>query len=165
MSWQGCLISWPGMAKQYCILMTQCGKMTDILWPGTARWNRLVSWPGMMKVGKKCGMGSGNSSVVERWTPVQRNTGLSPSRINFFSRVSFLCWLLLWYPFRPCVTTVAHKRSQSLCQKCTWQVTAKHIHTLNMWLCMKWHCKLVEGCMVYTERALRWQQFCLPPAM
>ena len=39
----------------------------------------------------------------------------------------------------PRVTAVAHKRSQSFCQKCRWQVTAKHAHTLHMWLCMKWH--------------------------
>ena len=29
------------------------------------------------------------------------------------------------------------KRSRSFCQKCRWQVTAKHAHTLRMWLCMK----------------------------
>ena len=57
----------------------------------------------------------------------------------FFSRVDFLCWLLFWYPFHPHVTTVAHKRSRSFCQKCRWQVTAKHAYTLRMWLCMKSH--------------------------
>ena len=47
----------------------------------------------------------------------------------FFSRVDFLCWLLFRYPFHPRVTTVAHKKSRSFCQKCRWQVTAKtHIH-------------------------------------
>ena len=44
---------------------------------------------------------------------------------------------LLWYPFHPHVTAVARKRSQSSCQKCRWQVTAKHTYTLRMWLCMK----------------------------
>ena len=39
----------------------------------------------------------------------------------------------------PRVTAVAHKRSRSFCQKCKWQVTAKHTYTLRMWLCMKWH--------------------------
>ena len=43
------------------------------------------------------------------------------------------------YPFHPRVTAVAHKRSRSFCQKCRWQVTAKHAYTLRMWLCMKWH--------------------------
>ena len=37
------------------------------------------------------------------------------------------------------VTAVARKRSRSFCQKCRWQVTAKHASTLRMWLCMKWH--------------------------
>ena len=57
----------------------------------------------------------------------------------FFSRVDFLCWLLFRYPFHPRVTAVARKRSWSLCQKCRWQVTAKHAYTLRLWLCMKWH--------------------------
>ena len=43
-----------------------------------------------------------------------------------------LCWLLFWYPFHPCVTAGAHKSSRSFCQKCRWQVTAKHIYTLVM---------------------------------
>jgi len=47
--------------------------------------------------------------------------------------------LLFRYPFHPHVTTVAHKRSRSFCQKCRWQVTAKHTYTLRMWLCLKWH--------------------------
>ena len=45
--------------------------------------------------------------------------GSSPSRNGgriFFSRVNFLCWLLFWYPFYPCVTAVACKRSQSFCR-------------------------------------------------
>ena len=37
------------------------------------------------------------------------------------------------------VTTIARKRSWSFCQKCRWQVTAKHAYTLCMWLCMKCH--------------------------
>ena len=35
------------------------------------------------------------------------------------------------------VTAVARKRSRSFCQKCRWQVTAKHAYTLHMWLCLK----------------------------
>ena len=68
--------------------------------------------------------------------------GLNPCRSGrriFFSRVNFLCWLLFRYLFHPCVTAVAHKRSWSFCQKCRWQVTAKHAYTLHMWLCMMWH--------------------------
>ena len=56
-----------------------------------------------------------------------------------FSRVNFLDWLLFPYPFHPRVNAVARKRSRSFCQKCRWQVTAKHTYTLLMWLCMKRH--------------------------
>ena len=112
----------------------------------------------------------GNSSVIlERrthdWKVMGSNPGRSGRRI-FFSRVDFLCWLLFWYLFHPCVTAVAHKRSWSFCQKCRWQVTAKHKYTLPMWLWIKCHCELVHSCgMVYTELALRRQQFHVAPAM
>ena len=72
--------------------------------------------------------------------------------------------LLLWYPFHPSVTAVARKTSRSVCQKYRWQVTAKHICTLPMWLWMKWHRKLAHGWMVYTELALKRQQFHVAPA-
>ena len=72
------------------------------------------------------------------WKVAGSNPHWSGGRI-FFSRVDFLCWLLFWYPFHPCVTTVACKRSRSFCQKCRWQVTAKHAYILRMWLCLKWH--------------------------
>ena len=32
---------------------------------------------------------------------------------------------------------IACKISRSFCQKCSWQVTAKHACTLYLWLCMK----------------------------
>ena len=44
---------------------------------------------------------------------------------------------LFRYPFHPRVTAVARKRSRSFCQKCRWQVTAKHTCILPMWLRMK----------------------------
>ena len=72
------------------------------------------------------------------WKVAGSNPCWSGGRI-FFSRVNFLCWLLFRYPFHPRVTAVARKRSRSFCQKCRWQVTAKHAYTLRMWLCMKWH--------------------------
>ena len=86
-------------------------------------------------------LGAGIAQWLERrrtrdWKPV---AGSNPrgcwngGRI-FFSRVDFLCWLLFRYPFHPRVTTVARKRSRSFCQKCRWQVTAKHAYTLRMWL-------------------------------
>ena len=36
-------------------------------------------------------------------------------------------------------TAVARKISWSFCQKCRWQVTAKHAYALRMWLCMRWY--------------------------
>ena len=60
-------------------------------------------------------------------------TGSNPCRSSrriLFSRVNFLCWLLFQYPFHPCVTAVACKRSWSFSQKCRWQVSAKHTYTL-----------------------------------
>ena len=68
------------------------------------------------------------------------------------------------HPFHPCVTAVACKGPHWFFQKCRWQVTAKHACTLHMWLCMKC-CKLVHGCMVHTECALRRQQLHTAPAM
>ena len=45
---------------------------------------------------------------------------------------SQLCVLtLIWCPFRPLATAVAHKRPGSFCQKCRWQVTPKHAYTFD----------------------------------
>ena len=69
----------------------------------------------------------------------------------FQGQLSVLTFITLFrYPFHPRVTTLARKRSQSICQKCRWQVTAKHARTLRMRLCIKW-CDRVHGCMVYAE--------------
>ena len=87
-------------------------------------------------------MGAGIAQWFERRTCDWQVVGWNPCRSDgriLFSRVDFLCWLLFRYPFHPCVTAVAHKRSRSSCQKCRWQVTAKHAYTLHIWLCMKWH--------------------------
>ena len=89
-----------------------------------------------------CICGVGIAQWLEQRTCDRMVMGSNPcwsgGRI-FFSRVSFLCWLLFWYPFYLRVTAVARKRPRSFCQKCGWQVTAKHAYTLRMWLCMKWH--------------------------
>ena len=37
----------------------------------------------------------------------------------------------------PCKATSSNPLTS--CQKCRWQVRAKHAYTLCMWLCMKWH--------------------------
>ena len=59
---------------------------------------------------------------------------------HFSSPGSSFCADFFWYPFHPHVTAVARKISRSFCQKCRWQVTAKHAYILRRWLnCMKWH--------------------------
>ena len=75
------------------------------------------------------------------------------SRIIFFSRVSRLCSPLSWYSFYPRVTAVARERSRSFCQNCSRPVT---------YVFLKWQCKLVHDCMVYTERAPWRQQLHVP---
>ena len=59
--------------------------------------------------------------------------GRLPQSTFFFFNLSVLT-LILWYPLHPRVTAVARKRSRSFCQRCMWQVTAKHTCTLSMWL-------------------------------
>ena len=108
-------------------------------------WNQqgqCVSWSwlvdGRWVSANRFQTGMGMAQWLTRQTHDWKVAGLSPcsSRRIFFSRVDFLCWLLCWYLFHPHVTAVAHTRSQSFCQKCMWQVTAKHACTLCMWLCM-----------------------------
>ena len=106
--------------------------------------------------------GSGIAQWLERWTRDWKVAGLNPCRSGgriFFSRVNFVCWLLFRYPFHPRITAVARKRSRSFCQKCRWQVTAKHAYILPRWLWRKWHCNLVHGWMVYTKLAPKRQHF------
>ena len=93
--------------------------------------------------------GAGIAQWLERRTRDWKVAGSNPcwngGRI-FFSRVDFLCWLLFRYPFHPRVTTVARKKSRSFCQKCRWQVTAKHAYTLRMWILLNRASALVTTC-------------------
>ena len=50
---------------------------------------------------------------------------------KFSSSESTLCADSHSLSILPPVTTVAHKRPQSFCQKCWWQVTPKHAYTLD----------------------------------
>ena len=100
----------------------------------TARWTLTIT--------HRCMILHGIAQWLKRRIHDCKVAGSNPcwsGRKIFFSRVDFLCWLLFRYPFHPCVTAVARKRSRSFCQKCRWQVTAKHTYTLCMWLCIKWH--------------------------
>ena len=93
--------------------------------------------------------GAGMAQWLEHRTRDWKVAGSNPcwngGRI-FFSRVDFLCWLLFRYPFHPRVTTVARKKSRSFCQKCRWQVTAKHAYTLRMWILLNRASALVTTC-------------------
>ena len=110
-------------------------------------------------------LGAGIAQWLERRTRDWKVTGSNPcwsGRRIFFSRVNFLWRLLYRYPFHLRVTAVACKRPRSSCQKCRWQVTAKHAYTLRMWLCMKWH-----GAWLYGVHRMRrdgssflWHQPC-----
>ena len=95
------------------------------------------------------GRGAGIAQWLEHRTRDWKVAGSNPcwngGRI-FISRVDFLCWLLFRYPFHPRVTTVARKKSRSFCQKCRWQVTAKHAHTLRMWILLNRASALVTTC-------------------
>ena len=107
---------------------------------------------------------AGIAQWLEHRTGDRKVAGSNPCRSGgriFFSRVNFLCWLIS-VSVPPRVTTVACKRPRSFCQKCRWQVTAKHAYTLRMWLCMQWPWCMVVWC---TQNVPRWQQFHVAPAM
>ena len=103
-------------------------------------------------------IGAGIAQWLEHRTRDWKVAGSNPcwngGRI-FFSRVDFLCWLLFRYPFHPRVTTVARKKSRSFCQKCRWQVTAKHAYTLRMWILLNRASALVTTCPYYVKWHLR----------
>ena len=102
-----------------------------VLWPQLSKVLKVVCWACRVR-------GAGIAQWLERRTRDWKVAGSNPcwngGRI-FFSRVDFLCWLLFRYPFHPRVTTVARKKSRSFCQKCRWQVTAKHAYTLRIEPC------------------------------
>ena len=113
--------------------------------------------------------GDRDSSEVRAWDSWSKGLGFEfeyqQKWWDNFLLQGKLSVLIFQYPFHPHGTTVACKRSWSFCQKCRQQVTAKHACILPMWLCIKWQCKVVHGWMVYTELALREQQFPMVPAM
>ena len=107
----------------------------------------------------------GIAQWLEHWThdwKVQVSSPGRSGRIMFFSRVNFLFWLLVLvlfqysFQFHPCVTAVAlglaHKRSQSFCQKCRWQFTCHFIQS---------HIGMVFVCLAVTCHL----QFYVAPAM
>ena len=94
-----------------------------------------------------------DSSVVrapDSWLKGRGFESLQSGGRMFFSRVDFLYWLISVSVPPPCY--------RRCCQKCRWQVTAKHTCGF-AWSDME------HGCMVYTELAPRRQQFHVAPAM
>ena len=97
-----------------------------------------------------------NHHLCSFWTVLPlglKQIWLSGRRI-FFSGVNFPCWLPFWCRFHPQVTTVACRRSWTLCPKHRWQVRVKHTCTLCIWLCMKGHCKpwCLAACCTHNVR-------------
>ena len=96
-------------------------------------WNQWYIMANTLKMLTGAGIAQWLEHRTRDWKVAGSNPCWNGGRI-FFSRVDFLCWLLFRYPFHPRVTTVARKKSRSFCQKCRWQVTAKHAYTLHMWI-------------------------------
>ena len=93
--------------------------------------------------------GGGDSSVVrapDSWLKGRGFKSLLERRENFLlqGRLSVLTLISVSVP--PPVTTVARKKSRSFCQKCRWQVTAKHAYTLRMWILLNRASALVTTC-------------------
>ena len=78
--------------------------------------------------------GSRNSFLVERRTRHRKVASSNPGRSGgncVVSRVIFCVLTLIRCPFHFRVTAVVRKTLSSFCQKCIWQVTAKHAYTLD----------------------------------
>ena len=78
---------------------------------------------------KKMCKGSGDSPAVERWFESRHKR-----RENFLlqGQLSVLTFISVSI-LPPCYRSTC-KIFQSFCQKCRWQVTAKHTSTLRIWL-------------------------------
>ena len=100
-------------------------------------------------------VGSVDSSVVKALDSWLKGCGFKSLQENFLlqRQLSVLTLILV---------TTGCKRSRSFCQKCMWQVTAKHTCTLRVWLCMKWHgawlCGVHRTC--WDGSSFMWHQPC-----
>ena len=99
----------------------------------------------------------------------QKDLGLSPHRSSrriFFYMVSFLCWLYFGIFSTPTLPQL-HVKYPGQYAKSAGGRFKLNSCTLprapRLW--MKWHFKLVHGCVVYTQCAPRQQQFYMPLAM
>ena len=113
--------------------------------------------------------GSEGSSVVRASDSWSKVPGSGPRRIGeriFCSTFNFLCWLFFRCPFRNTpVIPQWHVKDPGHSAKSAGGRLQLNTHApyIPMRLWMKWHCKLVHGWMVYTEPALRRQQFHMAP--
>ena len=119
-----------------------CSEVLLHFWGGL---QRPIKWYNERKETEGAGIAQWLEHRTRDWKVAGSNPCWNGGRI-FFSRVDFLCWLLFRYPFHPRVTTVARKKSRSFCQKCRWQVTAKHAYTLRMWILLNRASALVTTC-------------------
>ena len=93
--------------------------------------------------------GRGFESLLKRWE--KKNSG-STFRADSFR-----------YLFHPHVTAVARKRSWSFCQKCRWQVTAKHAYTITYMALHEVRWSMVVWCTQDLHRdgcSFMWHQPC-----
>jgi len=89
--------------------------------------------------------------VADLWSKGLRSESLQEWWDNFLLQGQLPVLTLISVSVPPHVTAVARKRSWSFCQKCRWQVTAKHAYTFC--ICGFAWSDMVHGCMVYTEQA------------
>ena len=132
-------------SSQWCLSVCERGRFHDLvilLLVSWSRWCQGSSWIPP----QKCGILTAQQPVMQVSNNIYTWNALY---IFFFKSLlhmlcccytlsNFLCWLLLQYLFHLYVTAAVCKRSWSFCQKCRWQVTAKHTCTLCMWLWIKW---------------------------
>ena len=102
-----------------------------------------------------CMRGAGIVQWLEHWTCDWRVPGSSPGRSSgriFFSRVSFLCWLLFQYMLHPSVTTVKNP-----CLSAKSVSGRLQLDTHTPYLCgFEWS-DTVNWCMVkWCTQNLRW---------
>ena len=108
-------------------------------------WIRMVTMPDSLT--NYCPIwspkwGAGIAQWLEHRTCDQKVVGSNPCRsggINFFSRSAFCADSYFGIRSTPVLRQQHVEDPGHSATKCRWQVTAKYVCTLRMWLCMKWH--------------------------
>ena len=84
---------------------------------------------------------SGDSSAVrasDSWSKAPGFESRQERRERFLLQGQLSVLTLISVSVPPRVTAVALKWFRSFCQKCRWQVTAKHTYTLPNWCMVEW---------------------------